>query len=518
MNLTNKFTLAILSIILLVVSVFTYQQISKQTRTLEHALNEKMLLIKEGLKVKADYTIVHVKKEVENDLASYNLSHINQLITQLSEDNEILFVALVAQHNRMNLLKGDMRLYASLSNEPVETVRLTRYEDKPFFEIAAPIHLAQKWGELKILFSLEKLEKELTRTKNEIDTQISTIIKDAILTALLLGGIILALGYFFVKRLTQPILLLTENAKKIADGKLEVSQDLQRLNRKDEVGILANTFEQMNNNLIATYKRLEDSNNNLSALNNSLKERIREAVNKEREKEKLLLHQSRLASMGEMIEQIAHQWRQPLNTLALINNDIFFKVKLNKSDEIDFDEAQKHINESLQYMSQTINDFRDYFHNSGEKVDVAMDELMKTAFALNDAIMKFAKIRCTLESDKGITLHTAKSELLQVFMNLLKNAHDIIIERKIENPCIKAKILRKDEWIHITVEDNAGGIDENIIGKIFEPYFTSRSSNKGTGIGLYMSRTIVEEHLHGTLCVENTAEGARFIISLPTEQ
>lgn len=518
MNLTNKFTLAILSIILIVVSVFTYKQVSQQTRTLQKALNAKVALIEEGLKEKATYTIKHLKKEVENDLASYNLSHLNQLIKRLSEDKEVLLVTLVSLHNRTSVLKGDVKLYDALSKKAVESVTVTEYPKQPFFEIAAPVYLSQKWGELRIVYSLEKLEQELSNTKKEIDSQIASILKDAIMTAFLLGIIILLLGYFFVKRLTKPILLLTENAKKIADGKFEVSQKLKHLNSKDEVGILANTFEQMNDNLVLTYKKLENSNNSLNAFNQSLKEKVREALHKEREKAKLLMHQSRLASMGEMIEQIAHQWRQPLNTLALINNDIYFKIKLHTFDEAEFEKAHEQINESLQYMSQTINDFRTYLQNSQEKEDISITELIQTAFALNDAIMKFAKISCTLESDGDIFLRTTRSELLQVLMSLFKNAHDILAERKITKGCIRTKVTRENEWVHISIQDNAGGIDKEHIESIFEPYFTTRTATEGTGIGLYMSKTIVEERLHGKLRAENTSEGACFTISLPLRE
>ena len=253
----------------------------------------------------------------------------------------------------------------------------------------------------------------------------------------------------------------------------------------------------------------------LNALNVTLKEKVEEGLNEAHEKEKMLLQQSRLAAMGEMIEQIAHQWRQPLNTLALINNDLYFKMGLGQFDEKVFEAAHGRINDNLQYMSKTIDDFRNYYQSNREEEKFALEELIQTAFTLNEATMKYAKISCILESEKTHYVTAIKNELLQVFMNLLKNAHDAIVERKIANAFAKVTVTDDENHLYIEVEDNGGGIDEAIISRIFDPYYTTKKGEKGTGIGLYMSKTIIEERLNGDLRVENANEGARFVITLP---
>jgi C4-dicarboxylate-specific signal transduction histidine kinase len=252
-----------------------------------------------------------------------------------------------------------------------------------------------------------------------------------------------------------------------------------------------------------------------NSLNLTLQERLTIGLLKERQKDKIMLQQSRFAALGEMIEQIAHQWRQPLNTLALINQNLYFKFKLDKFDPQSFDEAHEQIDENLQYMSKTIDDFRNFYNHNRQPETYDICEVIHSAVSLSEAMLKYAKITVDLKPLEPSYVHNAKNELLQVCMNVIKNAHDALIEKRQEDRRITIKLKPCEDDFCLCIEDNAGGIDESILDKIFDPYFTTKADSHGTGIGLYMSRSITQEHLNGSIHAENGSEGARFIITLP---
>ncbi len=245
-----------------------------------------------------------------------------------------------------------------------------------------------------------------------------------------------------------------------------------------------------------------------------LKDEIEKQRQEIKEKNAILFHQSRHAAMGEMISMIAHQWRQPLNTLALINQNLYFKYKLGKCDETCFEKSHQQFDEHLQYMSKTIDDFRDYYKNDTVKKPEAMGEIAQLALSLSDFFLNYAKIKTELIVTTDEKINLAKNEMLQVLMNLIKNAHDAIVERHIPSGKITITVEKKGESIHLSVCDNGGGISDEIAAKIFEPYFSTKSEN-GTGLGLYMSKSIIEDHCKGSLYFHNTQSGACFTIVLP---
>jgi signal transduction histidine kinase len=256
----------------------------------------------------------------------------------------------------------------------------------------------------------------------------------------------------------------------------------------------------------------------LNTLNVTLQNKVAASLEKEREKDKLLIKQSRLAAMGEMIEQIAHQWRQPLNTMALVMQDLFFKVKLNQFDERAFEKANEQINENLQYMSKTIDDFRNFHQMDKDTDTIPVEEVIEMAMTLNEASLKYSHTECVLHSERPHLAVIAKNELVQIFMNLIKNARDTIGERGIENGKIDISVEENDGAVFVTVEDNGGGISETVMDHLFEPYFTTKKQTRGTGLGLYMSRSIIEESMGGSLEAENGDHGARFIVKIPTKR
>lgn len=253
----------------------------------------------------------------------------------------------------------------------------------------------------------------------------------------------------------------------------------------------------------------------LNGLNLLLQGKVREGLEAARQKDRMMLQQSKLAALGEMIEQIAHQWRQPLNTLALISQDLYIKVKLGQFNEEDFDKAHEQINSNLQYMSKTIDDFRNFHLSDKEAEHFSLEELINSVVALNEASLKFSNIKCTISTGGEHYIKTSKNELVQILMNLIKNARDAIVEHQIQEGRIVVGIEENEEKILLFVEDNGGGIPNEIAEKIFDPYYSTKTKEKGTGIGLYMSKSIIEDSMHGTLEVVNGSMGARFIITLP---
>ncbi|MGZ8547035.1 MAG: sensor histidine kinase [Sulfuricurvum sp.] len=256
----------------------------------------------------------------------------------------------------------------------------------------------------------------------------------------------------------------------------------------------------------------------LNHLNETLSKKVHDALANVRTKDQLFAQQSRHAAMGEMIEQIAHQWRQPLNTLALINQNLYFKRQLGQCQDACYETAHDQFEEHLQYMSKTIDDFRNYYKMDKFKIPEDIGELAGIALRLSDVLLKYARIQTNIVVQTTTKAILAKNEMIQVFMNLIKNAHDVIKERDIKSGEITITVLETMAKIEVWVEDNAGGIESTDIEKIFDLYFTTKSADKGTGLGLYMCRYIIEESFGGTISVENTTKGAKFVIELPIDR
>jgi len=248
--------------------------------------------------------------------------------------------------------------------------------------------------------------------------------------------------------------------------------------------------------------------------NESLKKEIEKVKKELEERQKQLMEQSRLAQMGEMISMIAHQWRQPLaaisagcvnlkiqNELGTLNNKITIEV-IDK------------IEEYTQHLSKTIDDFMNFFKPNKNKMITNANELIDNTLTIVEASIKHHHIKIIKEIQCKEQIETYANELKQVLINIIKNAKDILVEREVKEPEIKIKAYKKDNYLVIEISDNGRGISESIIDKIFDPYFSTKGKN-GMGIGLYMSKIIVEEHCKGELKVKNSDKGAVFIIKLP---
>jgi len=252
----------------------------------------------------------------------------------------------------------------------------------------------------------------------------------------------------------------------------------------------------------------------LKALNNSLEEKVQEEVKNNRQKDQQMIEQSRLAQMGEMISMIAHQWRQPLSAIGSISAALELKSKLNKLDNDMVLKQAHNISKNVQHLSSTINDFRDFFKPLKMKKDISFDDAIISALNIVGSSIEDKSITIVKSLHSKEYFSTYSNELKQVILNLLKNAEDILIEKNIQDPIIT--IITKDNYL--SIKDNAGGIPEGIMAKIFDPYFSTKSEKNGTGLGLYMSKTIIEEHCGGKLSVANDEDGAVFTIELKQDE
>jgi signal transduction histidine kinase len=221
--------------------------------------------------------------------------------------------------------------------------------------------------------------------------------------------------------------------------------------------------------------------------------------------------------MGEMISMIAHQWRQPLNIISTAATDLDLKIQFGTLDEKLCQKNIEKINELTQYLSNTIDDFRSFFKTEKKREETTIDAIVDDTLNIIKEYVENKKITIVTDLHNGIRFHTYPNELKQVLLNLLNNAEDALKTNRVADARITIRTWHDDSDIHLEICDNAGGIPETVFPHIFDAYFTTKSERNGTGLGLYMSKMIVEEHCGGRLEAYNRKEGACFRISLPRE-
>jgi PAS domain S-box-containing protein len=233
-----------------------------------------------------------------------------------------------------------------------------------------------------------------------------------------------------------------------------------------------------------------------------------------REKERLLVLQNRQAAMGEMIENIAHQWRQPINTLGLILQELPLTHAVGELSREYLDDTVDRAMDQIIHMSQTINDFRDFFKPDKEKQTFSLRQVLARTLSLIEGSFRRPNISVEIDvvDEPAVTGHP--HEYAQVLLNVLLNARDAFLERKIERPKVRIQLRPENGRSVMTIADNAGGIPDDVVGRVFEPYVTTKGPDRGTGVGLYMSKAIIEKNMNGSLSVRNTGEGAEFRIEV----
>lgn len=231
------------------------------------------------------------------------------------------------------------------------------------------------------------------------------------------------------------------------------------------------------------------------------------------EKEHMLLMQSRMAAMGEMISNIAHQWRQPLNSLSLTVQQLSIYYDLGHFSKELLDRSVDGSMKLIQHMSDTIDDFRNFFKPDKEKVEFSIKQTVEKALKLLEGALKEQNITIVADLSEELVIYGYPNEYSQVILNIVTNAKDALAERKPENPTIVITAANEGNKCIVKIYDNAGGIPGDIIGKVFDPHFSTKGP-QGTGIGLFMAKNIIERNMAGRLTVHNSGGGAEFSIEI----
>ena len=271
--------------------------------------------------------------------------------------------------------------------------------------------------------------------------------------------------------------------------------------------------------------KVEEKTKKLNEMNKNLEKMVEKKSNELIQKENILNHQSKMAAMGEMIENIAHQWRQPLSVIATAATGAKLKKDYGNLNDDEFYETMNIINNSAQHLSNTIDDFRNFFSTEKEMSSFEINIPLEKVLYLIDSKFKSKNI-VVIKNTQKINILGLINEFIQVLLNIINNSLDAFEENNYENKFIFIDIYKEKENLVLKIKDNAGGIKEEIINRIFEPYFTTKHKSQGTGIGLYMSTEIIKKHMNGNLSVSNKeyiyndikCKGAEFIIELPIKE
>jgi len=288
---------------------------------------------------------------------------------------------------------------------------------------------------------------------------------------------------------------------------------------------IINNFKELHYSLEENISR---KTKELQALNSSLAGRVKKEVENSRRKDNIMFQQARLASMGEVLHNIAHQWRQPLGALMMIIQSFQSKYEVGKLDE---KFIQSRVSDALklgQNMSDTLDDFRNFFMPNQVKQRFDVKKSIQKAIELSKYQLEKEKILLDFSSDKSDVIYGFKNELIHVVLNLINNAKDVLITKtELKQKMILIILKQTKKSIIINVIDNGGGIKDDIMTKIFDPYFTTKHKSMGTGIGLYMSKELVQRHMTGRIYCKNIKhkfrqvdffDSAMFSVELPLEE
>jgi signal transduction histidine kinase len=297
-----------------------------------------------------------------------------------------------------------------------------------------------------------------------------------------------------------------------------LNSDLQTFG--DSLEALVKDYERKSNRLnkiIKTsdkqYAQLIKLNEELDEYKNHLEIKVEEEIEKRKQHEKILFQQSKMAAMGEMMDAVAHQWKQPIGIISLKADILKYDYASNEIDEKYIENFEQSIKNQINHMINTLDEFRTFFRPNKDIKEFDVKEMIeKVLFLLKDELIK-NQIVVEVNDYQNFSLNGIENEFKHLILNLINNSKDAFNEKEIKKRKITINLLADDEFKTIEVLDNAGGIPEDIIEDIFKANVSSKDEDKGTGIGLYMSSQIAEKH-NGTLSVENIEDGAKFIFRI----
>ncbi len=412
----------------------------------------------------------------------YNLNFTNTKLTLSYYDNEYF--------ENIYILNKDGYIFAERNSDKIVYKKfkdfdllLTSNKKKPFQYVQAITFINKTIGYIIINNKSKVFEKIIEKEKNEI-IEISLTI---MILLLFISSVISII-------ITKPIDEIIKGIKNLNEKK-----ELSFNPRNDEYGFLMN--------------EIEESHKKIQELNENLEEKVREELKKNKDKDKILQAQGLRASMGEMMDAIAHQWLQPLNFIGLKSQEMSFRAEMEDTNPEVILSSCADIDIQLDHLTNTLDEFRSFFRLNKKTENIIFKNLIGETLALlkNDIIKNKIKITTTCNQDNKVNI--IPNEFKHVLINLISNSKDAFEEHKILDRKIFIDVYDKDDEVILCVQDNAGGIPIHFIEDVFKANVTSKLEGKGTGIGLYMSKMIIEK-IGGSIKVENKNNGACFIISL----
>ena len=357
-------------------------------------------------------------------------------------------------------------------------------------------------SDLKLnIFIFMKEKKIFAQINHTIQNNVYLLLIIILLSSLIISTM--------VKRILKPLTLLVDSII-IKSNKIDKSFSRNIVLENDEIKNVEHYFNKY-------IKLLDLEKDKINTLNATLQKRVDEEILKSQKKDFILFEQAKNAQMGEMIGNIAHQWRQPLSVISTSASGILIKKEMGTITDTQEVEMLESIIDKVNYLSQTIDTFRDYIKEKKEFKETILQESLTKDINIIQASLSNHHITLInkINDTKPIQINTLNSELSQVIINLFNNAKDALVEKEVMEPFIKISLEKENDRAIIKIEDNGKGIPQEILPKIFDPYFTTKHQAQGTGLGLYMSKEIIEKHLKGKLYATNTSNGVIFTIELP---
>lgn len=369
---------------------------------------------------------------------------------------------------------------------------------------------------------LDQNNKALYALGINLSTAASDTLSDMVrsnLVSILLVGIFGMgfLGWFIYLKVVLPI---RQISKAMRSGNTQpLTTLLHQKNEFAQIAQLINAFfiqkAQLYNSNQILEQKVEERTKELEAINHTLDDRVKLEISRRHEQEQLFIQQARFAAMGEMIGNIAHQWRQPLNTLSLLLQNVIFAYETGRLDRELIDRVNTKGNLLIRTMSTTIDDFRNFFKPNRSKEQFNISEQLGKTLEILEGSLENNHIVLEKNVSSDLEMYGFANEFSQVIINILNNAKDALNEHTMNDKIIRIDGYETESDIIIHISDNGGGISPSIIDKIFDPYFTTKEEGKGTGIGLYMSKVIVENNMNGQLSVSNDSHGSCFSLRFP---
>jgi signal transduction histidine kinase len=554
MKLVNKinikFKLGILFLILCTsISFLAYKSINiseqnKDTLQVVHSKSKAVLLLKDNI-ITPLYRLREITQSLvmaPNSSIRKNIDYnLNALLIKLdSEFNKISISNIEIYKMWVNYqgLISDTRSYLKEEFEEGAYINVTTSSREQFHLLVKELLLIQSKSLNNASIAYTKAVEENTEIKIEILLSIIFVLLLSTITGWLVASNIIKSIHIVQSGLNDFFDYLNYKKSKVnniqIDSKDEFRQMATIINQnvsniktnieKNELVIKDATkvLENIKSGNLGTRVTKSSDNEVLNELKimmndmiDSLEDKIQKEIVKRVEQEQILIQQAKLASMGEMIGNIAHQWRQPLAQISAIHMNMKVTYDFDKFTKEYMQSKIKEANTLTAYMSQTISDFQNFFKPQGKKEYFSIEQACTESFHILESSLKYHNIDIEINVVKNTEVYGYKNEYSQVILNVLSNAKDILLERVVENPSITIEIKEGESFSIVKIADNAGGVNKEILDKIFEPYFTTRHKTQGTGIGLYMSKNIIERNMNGFINVTNTSDGALFTIKVP---